>query len=175
MRQEPECLPVVSYLFAKGQHKEATERLVEQLTALNPDANRDIMLRGREFGANGLLESWYLNFCNIAKLPQSFGDILCTAHLDLDNNLLESLPLRFSNLSVGGNLYLSSNKLRSLPPNFEQIRVRGNLTLYGNKLCCLPPNFDQIRVGGDLNLRGNPELTGIPADFPNVKRTVSRP
>ena len=175
MWQEPACLPVVSYLFGKGRHKEATERLVEQLMALNPDADRDQMLKRRNFDANGLLVNWYLNSCNIAELPETFGDILCTGGLDLSNNLLESLPLRFSNLSVGGNLYLSSNKLRSLPPNFEQIRVRGNLTLYGNKLRCLPPNFDQIRVGGDLNLRGNPELTGIPADFPNVKRTVSRP
>ena len=152
MWQEPECLPVVSYLFGKGQHREATERLVEQLMALNPDADRARMLRGRDFGANGLLKSWDLFYCNNAKLPESFGDILCTGDLHLACNLLESLPLRFSNLFVGG-----------------------NLNLYGNKLRSLPPNFELIRVGGDLNLRGNPELTGIPAEFPNVKGGVFRP
>ena len=121
--------------------------------ALNPDADRAKMLRGREFGANGLLKNWYLGLgCDIPKLPESFGDTLCTGNLDLNLNHLESLPLRFSNLSVGGHLYLDNNKLRSLPPN-----------------------FDQIRVGGDLNLRGNPDLTGIPAQFPNVKGTVYRP
>ena len=150
--QESECLPVVSYLFGKGRHKEATERLVELLMVLNPDANRHIMLSSRRFDANGLLKVWDLRSCNIAELPESFGDILCTGSLDLNLNHLESLPLRFSNLSVGGNLGLSFTKLR-----------------------CLPPNFDQIRVGGHLNLRGNPELTGIPAEFPNVKGWVIRP
>ena len=128
--------------------------------ALNPDADRDRMLSfstanswnlfaSREFDANGLLKSWNLNFCDIAELPETFGDILCTGNLNLAGNQLESLPLRFSNLSVGGELDLHSNKLRSLPPN-----------------------FDQIRVGGHLILDGNPELTGIPARFPNVKGRV---
>merc|ERR1712166_1117338 len=62
--QEPQCLPVVSYLFGKGRHKEATERLVQQLMALNPDANRARMLscgterieQGRNFDANALLK-----------------------------------------------------------------------------------------------------------------------
>ena len=158
MWQEPECLPVVSYLFGKGRHKEATERLVEQLMALNPDAMRDSwiqrhhMLKCRCFDANGLLKSWDLGWCDIAKLPESFGDILCTGNLYLNANRLESLPLRFVNLRVGGCLSLKTNKLRSLPPNFEQ-----------------------IRVGDGLDLYGNPELTGIPAQFPNLKGTVYRP
>ena len=142
---------MVSYLFGKGQHKEATERLVEQLMALNPDADRARMLWRRNFDANGLLVNWYLRGCKIAKLPETFGDILCTRHLNLTGNQLESLPLRFSNLSVGGDLHLYNNKIRSLPPNFEQ-----------------------IRVGGNLILHGNPELTDIPARFPNVKGTVFR-
>ena len=58
MWQEPRWLPVVSYLFGKGRHKEATERLVEQLMALNPGADRDEMLKGRRFDADGLLEDW---------------------------------------------------------------------------------------------------------------------
>ena len=150
MWQEPHYL--LPYLFGKGQHKEATERLVEQLMALNPGANRDQMLKGRNFDANGLLVNWYLNSCNIAELPETFGDILCTGGLNLSNNQLESLPLRFSNLSIGVFLSLYDNNLRSLPPNFEQ-----------------------IRVGGCLNLHANPELTGIPAEFPNVKGRVYRP
>ena len=123
--------------------------LVEQLMALNPDAKSAKMLRGSRFDANGLLESWGLGFCNIPKLPETFGDIRCTGNLHLACNQLESLPLRFSNLSVGGNLGLNRNKLRSLPPN-----------------------FDQIRVGGHLILNANPRLTGIPAKFPNVKGSV---
>ena len=150
--QEPECLPVVSYLFGKGQHKEATERLVEQLMALNPGANRDQMLKGRNFDANGLLENWSLSSCRIAELPESFGGILYT-----------------------GDLHLGGNKLRSLPPNFEQIRVGGRLNLSHNTLRSLPPNFEQIRVGGYLFLNANPGLTGIPTEFPNVKGRVFRP
>ena len=149
--------------------------LVQQLMVLNPDANRDRMLKWRDFDANGLLVNWGLSFCKIAELPETFGGILCTGDLNLYDNLLESLPLRFSNLRVGGFLYLSCNNLRSLPPNFDQIRVGGTLDLYGNKLRSLPPNFGQIRVGGNLGLRGNRELTEIPAQFPNVKGCVFRP
>ena len=75
--------------------------------ALNPDAMRDSwiqrhhMLKCRCFDANGLLKSWDLGWCDIAKLPESFGDILCTGGLNLGGNLLESLPLGFSTLSVG--------------------------------------------------------------------------
>jgi len=150
--QEPQCLPVVSYLFSKGRHKEATEMLVQQLMALNPDADRDSMLEYCYFDANGLLTGWNLNSCKIAELPESFGDVLCTRNLYLQGNQLESLPLNFGNLSVGGDLNLASNKLR-----------------------CLPPNFEQIRVGRNLYLWSNPELTGIPTEFPNVKGNVIRP
>ena len=93
-----------------------------------------------------------LDRCKIVVLPESFGDVLCTGDLVLEGNQLESLPLSFSNLTVGGTLYLQFNKLR-----------------------CLPPNFEQIRVGDALLLNYNPELTGIPAQFPNVKGTVYRP
>lgn len=120
--------------------------------ALKQDAHRDRMLGRRRFDDNGQLEDWGLFYCKIAKLPATFGDILCTRDLNLGGNQLESLPLRFSNLSVGGDPHLHGDKLRSLPPNFEQ-----------------------IRVGGDLDLRGNLGLTGIPAEFPNVKGRVSRP
>ena len=149
--------------------------LMQQLMALNPYVNRNRMLKGRRFDANGLLRKWNLEHCKIAKLPESFGAVLCTGDLDLNGNRLESLPLSFSNLSVGGNLRLNFNKLRCLLPNFEQIRVGGDLYLQGNKLRCLSPNFEQIRVGEKLYLDGNPELTGIPAEFPNVKGTVIRP
>ena len=114
---------MVSYLFGKGQHKKATERLVQQLMTLNPGADRDKMLEGRYFDANGLLEMWRLSRCKIAELPESFGAVVCTGDLILYVNQLESLPLSFSNLSVGGGLYLYNNKLRCLPPNFDQIRV----------------------------------------------------
>ena len=90
------------------------------------------MLSNRNFDANGVLKSWYLGFCNIAKLPATFGDILCTGNLHLSRNQLQCLPLRFSNLSVGGDLHLYYHQLRSLPPNFEQIRVGGDLYLHNN-------------------------------------------
>ena len=120
--------------------------------ALNPDADRDKMLKGRRFDANGLLMHWYLKYCKIAELSESFGAVLCTGNLELNGNQLESLPRSFANLSVGNNLHLNHNKLR-----------------------CLPPNFEQIRVGGNLALNHNPELTGIPEEFPNVKVDISRP
>ena len=126
--------------------------LVQQLMILNPHANRDSMLRYRDFDANGLLEKWNLAYCKIAELPESFGDVLCSGDLWLDNNQLESLPRSFANLSVGRHLNLGGNKLR-----------------------CLPPNFEQIKVGGDLYLRRNPKLTGIPTEFPNVKGRVLLP
>ena len=124
MWQEPhaQCL-FVSYLFGKGQHKKATERLVQQLMALNPGANRDSMLKCRDFDANGLLEDWDLSWCKIAELPESFGAVLCPGTLNLSHNQLASLPLSLRNLSVGGHLCLSFNELRCLPPNFEQTRV----------------------------------------------------
>ena len=125
--------------------------LAEQLTALNPDADRARMLKNRRFDANGLLEGWDLGCCNIAKLPETFGDILCTGDLYLNDNLLQSLPLSLATLSIGGELDLG-----------------------GNNLLSLPPNFDQVRVEGSLYLHGNPELTGIPTEFPNVMGWVFR-
>ena len=149
VRQEPQCL--VSYSFGSGRHKEATEMLVQQLMILNPDANRDRILKGRSFDANGLLKDWDLHNGNIAELPECFGDVLCTGDLLLSFNQLESLLLSISNLTLGGDLSLGYNKLRRLPPNFEQ-----------------------IRVGEMLGLYNNPELTRIPTQFPNVKGDVCR-
>ena len=130
--------------------------LVQQLMALNPDAGRDRMLgelpMGCYFDANGLVVSWNLSCCRIAELPETFGDLMCTGGLLLSGNQLESLPRSFSTLSVGR-----------------------SLILYDNKLRCLPPNFEKTRVGWNLRLGGNPELTGIPAEFPNVKGRVYRP
>jgi len=150
--QEPECLPVVLYLFGKGRHKEATEMLVQQLMIRNPDADGDRMLKYRRFDANGLLARWHLDRCDIAELPKSFGAVLCT-----------------------GDLNLQCNKLRFLPANFKQIRVGGNLNLSDNELRCVAPKLKQIRVGRHLDLSRNPELTSIPTEFPNVKGRVSRP
>ena len=149
--------------------------LVQQLMILNPDADRDKMLKwSRVFDANGLLETLNLYRCNIAELPESFGAVLCTGDLYLEGNQLESLPQSFSNVSVGGSLDLYDIELRCLPPNFEQIRVGGALQLGYNKLHSLPPTFGKIRVGGNLFLNANPELTGIPEEFPNVKGKVCR-
>ena len=138
-------------LFSSGKHRTATEIVAREIKFVSPATDREEILKWRRFDANGLLESWGLS-SKIVELPETFGDVLCTGYLSLSNTLLESLPLRFSNLSVGGGLSLDYNKLRSLPPN-----------------------FGQIRVGGYLNLRGNLGLTGIPAEFPNVKGTVYRP
>jgi len=131
--------------------------LVEQLMALNPDANRNKMLSRRSFSANGLLKDWNLRFCDIAKLPETFGNVLCTGVLCLSNNLLNFLPLRFSNLSVGGDLYLDDNNLTIMEPHFRQIRVGGNLSLSGNRSCLMP------------------EMQRRHQEFPNVKGTVYRP
>ena len=80
--QEPHAQHlVVSYLFGKGQHKEATEMLVQQLMALNPGADRDKLLKYCYFDANGLVVSWNLSCCRIAELPETFGDLLCSGDL----------------------------------------------------------------------------------------------
>lgn len=54
------------------------------------------------------------------------------------------------------------------------MKVDGSLALGDIKLRSLPPSFGQIRVGRILVLRDNPELTYIPAQFPNVKGAVIR-
>ena len=99
--------------------------LVEQLTALNPGTNRDQMLKGRNFDANGLLESWGLSCCNIAELPETFGDVLCTGYLRLSYNKLRSLPPNFEQIRVGGDLYLGGNpELTDIPAEFLNVKRR---------------------------------------------------
>ena len=67
-----------------------------------------------------------------------------------------------------------NNKLESLPDSFSEISVAGGLALNDNKLKSLPEGFSEITVAGNVYLYGNPQLTGVPENFPNVKRTVNR-
>ena len=116
---------------------------------VNPGADRQNMLQRREFDQSGKLGNWGLGYCNISKLPPSFGALACSGDLHLGGNRLELLPNSFLEITVAGKLFLSYNKLKSLPESFSE-----------------------ISVGRNVYLGGNPQLTGVPEDFPNVKGTV---
>ena len=130
-------------MFSTGQHRKATQVLARHIIAVNPDVDREKMLRGLEFDKEDLLVSWNLRSCKISLLPRSFSALVCTGYLYLDNNQLGSLPADFGQLQVGGDLRLNHNQLDSLPEGFENISVGEDLYLYNNQLVeqsCSFPN-----------------------------------
>ena len=83
------------------------------------------MLRGRHFDESGKLVNWKLNGCKISKLPPSFGALVCSRDLHLNNNELESLPEGFSEISVAWNLDLRYNpQPTGVPENFPNVEGR---------------------------------------------------
>jgi len=158
----------VACLFSAGQHRKATKVLIRHIIAVNPDVDREEMLRGLYFDEEDLLMHWVLCRCKISVLPRSFSALVCTRTLNLSYNRLGSLPADFGQLQVGGNLCLSDNQLQFLPADFGQLQVGGNLELHNNQLGSLPLGFGQLEVGGDLSLRNN-QLGSLPADFGQLK------
>merc|ERR1711865_821094 len=55
----------VACLFSTGQHRKATKVLARHIVAVNPDADREDMLRGLEFDKEALLVDWNLCYCKI--------------------------------------------------------------------------------------------------------------
>ena len=157
-------------LFGIGQHRKATEILVEHTMLVSRGADREKMLAGREFDEHGKLANWDLTcMCHkISRLPESFGALVCRGDLILSRNQLRALPDGFGNITVGGNLYLNDNQLQALPEGFGDIIVGGDLNLYNNQLQSLPEGFGDITVGEDLNLYNN--HMRYPSNFPNVKK-----
>merc|ERR1712028_100528 len=61
------CLwPAITQLFDAGQHREATEILVEHIMLVSPGADRETMLNGRTFDERGELMDWMLSYCKIS-------------------------------------------------------------------------------------------------------------
>ena len=131
----------------------ATALAVQQILEVSPGANEPKMLSGRKFNKNGELVEWELGECNIAALPESFGEtFVCSGGLSLSFNQLRSLPAGFYKLRVGGDIFLTCNQLESLPPTFCQLNVGSGLNLRNNKLQSLPANFKELQIGTNLDL-----------------------
>merc|ERR1712166_1547821 len=101
----------VACLFSTGQHRKATRVLARHIIAVNPDVDREKLLKGLKFDKEDLLVDWNLNSCKISVLPRSFSALVCTGNLHLNYNQLGSLSADFGQLQVGGDLYLSNNQL----------------------------------------------------------------
>ena len=158
-------------MFSTGQHRKAAKVLIRHIIAVDPDVDREKMLRGLKFDEDGLLVDWDLCECKISVLPRSFSALVCTGNLHLDSNQLGSLPADFGQLKVGGYLFLDSNELQFLPADFGQLKVGRGLCLNDNQLDSLPDGFENIGVGGDLFLYGN-QLVEQSCSFPNVQGDV---
>jgi len=139
------CRQVVACLFGTGQHRKATKVLARHIIAVNPDVDRERILRRLKFDKEDLLVDWNLNGCKISVLPRSFSALVCTGHLWLNDNELGSLPADFGQLQVGGRLLLNDNQLDSLPEGFENISVGGDLHLYDNQLVEQSCSFPNVR------------------------------
>ena len=137
-------------LFGDGRHREATEILVEHIMLVSPGADREKMLKGRQFDERGELVDWDLSYCKISQLPESFCALVCRGNLDLSDNRLRSLPEGFGDITVGGHLNLHYNRLQSLPEGFGSITVGGNLDLRGNQLTEYPSSFPNAT--GDIHV-----------------------
>eukprot|EP00658_Telonema_sp_P-2_P002216 TRINITY_DN1084_c0_g1_i10.p1 TRINITY_DN1084_c0_g1~~TRINITY_DN1084_c0_g1_i10.p1 ORF type:complete len:130 (-),score=17.85 TRINITY_DN1084_c0_g1_i10:244-633(-) len=108
------------------------KELVGIMLRCSPGSTRVELLKGRDFGRDGALDSWDLSECGLKALPEEF----C---MMLDGNQLKSLPESFGNVTVGRFLNLQYNELQSLPESFGNIKVRENLRLQRNQLQSLPP------------------------------------
>ena len=116
-------------MFRTGQHRAATDTLIEHIATLDPSARSEKLATYREFTAEGKLRNWSMSWCNIRALPESFGALECEGLLTLSDNELTCLPRSFGNIVARGNLDLRFNKLESLPEHFNQIVVGGYLCL----------------------------------------------
>merc|ERR1711865_1176100 len=112
----------IAQLFSDGQHREATEILVEHTMLISPGADREKMLEGRKFDERGELVHWNLSFCKISQLPESFCALVCHGDLFLSDNQLQWLPDGFGNITVGGYLNLGYNQLTEYPSSFPNVK-----------------------------------------------------
>eukprot|EP00658_Telonema_sp_P-2_P002219 TRINITY_DN1084_c0_g1_i7.p1 TRINITY_DN1084_c0_g1~~TRINITY_DN1084_c0_g1_i7.p1 ORF type:complete len:152 (-),score=29.07 TRINITY_DN1084_c0_g1_i7:274-729(-) len=142
------------------------KELVGIMLRCSPGSTRVELLKGRDFGRDGALDSWDLSECGLKALPEEF----C---MMLDGNQLKSLPESFGNVTVGRFLNLQYNELQSLPESFGNIAVGGNVLLRGNELQSPPESFGNITVGENLHLEDNP-LQSCPGSFRNVKGSVHK-
>merc|ERR1712153_262771 len=85
---------VVACLFSAGQHRKATKVLARHIIAVNPDVDREKMLRGLKFDKEYLLVNWSLCDCKISVLPRSFS----------------ALEVRASNHSGGATSFTAKQK-----------------------------------------------------------------
>merc|ERR1712086_264326 len=97
----------IRQLFSTGKDREATEILVDHIMLVSPGADRQKMMlqyRGKlevwqhtcqKFDESGKLEYWNLSGCKISKLPQSFGALVCSVRLWLNENKLRTVPEGF--------------------------------------------------------------------------------
>ena len=116
----------IRQLFSAGKDREATRILMDHIMLVSPGADRQEMLRARcRFDESGKFGDWLLSGCELSKLPPSFGAVVCSGHLNLSYNNLESLPESFSEITVGRTVNLSRNRwLTRVPKNFPNVEGR---------------------------------------------------
>ena len=85
-----------------------------------------------------------LNVCQLATLPESFGQLVTLQHLSLHNNQLTALPESFGQLAALEELNLGSNQLTALAESFGQLAALQTLNLDSNQLAALPESFGQL-------------------------------
>ena len=118
----------IRQLFSIGQDREATGILVGHIMLVSPSADRQKMLHGRSFDESGKLGYWNLHCCKIGKLSPSFGALVCSGDLDLDDNNLKSVHEGFSDIIVVGHLNLDRNPhLTGVPKNFPNVKTTSQI------------------------------------------------
>ena len=113
---------VLRSLWRAGKHGEALDLLIRKMLELNPNATEERLRQGLRFNGDGMLEDWYLDYCNLEALPEEFGMVVTTGYLSLDRNQLRSLPESFGNVTVGGALYLEGNQISEWPKSFPNVK-----------------------------------------------------
>ena len=99
------------------------------------------------------LEELFLNNHQLAKLPQTIGNLSCLKKLSLIFNSLAKLPRTIENLSNLESLILYHNRLNRLPQTIGNLRNLRELNLRFNNLEILPDsirnlvNLDELLLG----------------------------
>jgi len=99
----------------------------------------------------------YFNY-NISIIPESISNLDNIIHLDLDNNLIESLPSSFSDLQSLEYLWFS-NPITEIPVSIWNLNNLKLLGIWGTNISIIPSEIWNLTNLTHLYLYGN-QLTG---------------
>ena len=108
------------------------------------------------------LESLYISYCNLKRVPSSIRHLKCLKNLEMDESQVEILPEVISNLKNLEYLNIKRNKISYLPDSIGGLQSLTYLDVSENQLEKLPNTIGDLKALTFLNLSKN-NLSYIPS------------